>query len=41
MKRVRHTLVFSVAATMLGTALFVVLMVGFAWLVRADIILIK
>ena len=41
MKRARHSLVFSVAATTLGTAFFIVLLVGFAWLVRADIIFLK
>jgi hypothetical protein len=41
MKRVPHSLVFSIAATTLGAAFFIVLSVGFAWLVRADIIFLK
>ena len=40
-KRVRHSLVFSIAATTFGTAFYIVLVVAFAWLVRADIIFLK
>ena len=40
-KRVRHSMVFSIAATTFGTAFYIVLVVGFAWLVRADIIFLK
>jgi hypothetical protein len=40
-KRVRHSLVLSIAATMFGTAFYIVLVVGFAWLVCADIIFLK
>jgi hypothetical protein len=38
MKRLPHSLAFSVAAATLGTAFFIAFLVGFAWLVRADII---
>jgi len=41
MKSVPHSLFFSIAATTLGTAFFILLLVGFAWLVRADIIFLK
>jgi|GEM_PF-2571209 len=40
-KRVQHPMVFSIAATTFGTAFYIVLVVGFAWLVRADIIFLK
>jgi hypothetical protein len=40
-KRVQHSLFFSIAATMFGTAFYVMLLLGFAWLVRADIIFLK
>ena len=40
-RRVRHSLIFSIAATTFGTAFYIVLVVGFAWLVRADIIFLK
>jgi hypothetical protein len=36
-----RSLVFSVAAATLGTAFFIAFLVGFAWLVRADIIFLK
>jgi hypothetical protein len=40
-KRVQHSLLFSIAATAFGTAFYIMLIVGFAWLVRADIIFLK
>jgi len=40
-KRVRHSLFFSIAATTFGTIFYIGLLVGFAWLVRADIIFLK
>jgi len=40
-KRVQHSLFFSIAATTFGTAFYIGLMLGFAWLVRADIIFLK
>ena len=40
-KRIRHSLVFSIAATMFGTAFYIVLLLWVAWLVRADIIFLK
>jgi hypothetical protein len=41
MKRVPHSLTSSVVATTLGIAFYLVLLVGFAWLVRADIFFLK
>ena len=41
MKRIRHSLVFSIAVTTFGTAFYIMLLVGFAWLVCADIIFLK
>jgi hypothetical protein len=41
MKRGPHSLVFSVAAATLGTAFFIAFLIGFAWLLRADIIFLK
>src|SRR6476659_3305813 len=35
-KRVQHSLFFSIAATTLGTAFYIMLLLGFAWLVRAS-----
>jgi len=40
-KRVQHSLFFSVAATMFGIAFYIMLLLGFAWLLRADIIFLK
>ena len=40
-KRVQHSLFFSIAATTFGTAFYIMLLLGFAWLVRADIIFLK
>jgi hypothetical protein len=41
MKNVPHSLVSSVAATTLSIALFILFLVGFAWLVRADLVFPK
>jgi hypothetical protein len=41
MKGVPHSLLFSIAATTLGTAFFIALLIVFAWLVRADIFFLK
>jgi hypothetical protein len=41
MKRVPHSLAFSVAAATLGTAFFIAFLVGFALLVRADIVSLR
>ena len=41
MKRIRHSLVFSIAATTFATAFYIMLFVGLAWLVRADITFAK
>jgi hypothetical protein len=41
MNGVRHSLVFSIAATTLATAFYIVLFVGLAWLVRAEITFVK
>jgi len=40
-KRVQHSLFFSIAAATFGTAFYIMLLLGFVWLVRADIILLK
>ena len=40
-KRVQHSLFFSIVATTFGTAFYIMLLLGFAWLVRADIIFLK
>src|SRR5436190_23689176 len=40
-KRVQYSLFLSIAATTLGTAFYIMLLLGFAWLVRADIIFLK
>jgi len=40
-KRVQHSLFFSIAATTFGTAFYIMLLLGFAWLVRANIIFLK
>ena len=40
-KRVQRSLFFSIAATTFGTAFYIMLLLGFAWLVRADIIFLK
>jgi hypothetical protein len=37
-KRVQHSLFFTIAATTFGIAFFITLLLGLAWLVRADII---
>jgi hypothetical protein len=37
-KRVEHSLFFTIAATTFGVAFFITLLLGLAWLVRADII---
>ncbi len=41
MKNVPHSLASSVTATTLIIASYIVFLVGFAWLVRADIVLLK
>ena len=40
-KRVQHSLFFSIAATTFGIAFYIMLLLGFAWLLRADIIFLK
>jgi hypothetical protein len=40
-KRVQHSLFFSIAATTFGTAFYIMLLLGFVWLLRADIIFLK
>jgi len=35
-KRVQHPLFFSIAVTTFGTAFYIMLLLGFAWLVRAS-----
>ncbi len=40
-KRVQHSLFFSIVATTFGTAFYIMLLLGFAWLVCADIIFLK
>ena len=40
-KRVQHSLFFSVAATVFGIVFYIMLLLGFAWLLRADIIFLK
>jgi hypothetical protein len=41
MKNVPHSLVSSVAATTLSIAFYILFLVGFAWLVRADLLFPK
>jgi hypothetical protein len=41
MKNVAHSLVSSVTATTLCIAFYIVFLVGLAWLVRADIVVLK
>ena len=40
-KRVQHSLFFSIAATTFGIAFYIMLLLGFVWLLRADIIFLK
>ncbi|PYL49923.1 MAG: hypothetical protein DMF40_00870 [Verrucomicrobia bacterium] len=40
-KRVQHSLFFTIAATTFGIAFFITLLLGLAWLVRADVIFLK
>ena len=41
MKRVPRSLALSIALTTLGTLFFIVFLIGFAWLVRADIVALR
>jgi len=40
-KRVQHSLFFSIVATTFGIAFYIMLLLGFVWLLRADIIFLK
>ena len=40
-KRVQHSLFFCIAATAFGIAFYIMLLLGFAWLLRADLIFLK
>jgi hypothetical protein len=40
-KRVQHSLFFTLAATTFGVAFFITLLLGLAWLLRADMIFLK
>jgi hypothetical protein len=41
MKNVPHSLAYSVTATTLSIAFYIVFLVGLAWLVRAEIVFLK